>query len=195
MKKYLSILIIILFTTNCLYAQKLYVKSNILNWVFARPSLGIECQLTNTHSLGLHTSFGNTFWKTVNDRPYYQFQTATIDYNYTLVASKNNIYQFRLLCYVGYIKRKLYQEEIVDENSWLTIRIQDGRDFTGEAMRYGIGISNIVKPTKRFEIEQNLGFGFGKYFSQKDIYYPVQDYKAFVYPDFRFAINACYRIF
>ncbi len=195
MRNYLAVFIIIFITSKCVTAQHLYVKSNILNWVFARPSLDLEFQITNMHSLGIHTSIGNTFWKEVENRPYYQFQTASLDYNYTLISTKKDNYQLRLLCYVGMIKRQIYQQELVDEDSWLILRIQDGRDFTGKAMRYGIGISNVVKPTKRFAIEQNIGFGFGKYYSQQDIYYPVQDYRAFVYPDFRFAIHACYRIF
>ncbi|GBL35221.1 hypothetical protein EMGBS15_08160 [Filimonas sp.] len=196
MRKEIGMLFLLLFLQQeDSFSQHLYVKSNVLNWVFLRPSIGLEYTLDKHHSIGLHGSWGSTFWKKENDIPYYRFKTILIDYYQTVKASKNDRYQFRLMGYAGYIQRDIYKEEKLWESDWYVMRLKKGRNFSGEAIRLGVGISNVFRPGKRIAIEQNIGLGWGTYFSQTDTYYtPVKtNYTGFF--DVRFAINFCYAVF
>ena len=189
------LLIFFLFNRGNSAPQHFYVKSNILNWVFLRPSVGFEYLPDKKNSIGIHVSSGSTFWEKDGRKPYYKFNTALIDYNKTIHSSRNERYQFRMLGYAGYIHRDFYKEEKLWESGWYIMRIKKGRDFSGDAIRLGIGLSNVFKPCRRISFEQSFGLGWGTYFRQSDAYYTPSktNYPGFV--DVRFAINFCYSIF
>ena len=196
--KYLSCLLSILFLHVSVgngYSQHLYIKSNYLNWIFLRPSLGIEFMWNKKNSVGFHFSEGNSFWKKENKIPYYRFQTGVIDYYRIGLASKNNRYQLRVLAYAGYIQRKIYKEEKIFSSNWLTLQTKTGKDFSGDAFRFGLGLSNFFKPIKRIAVEQNIGLGYGYYFNQSETYYITPSKNSTGFIDFRFAMNFCYSIF
>lgn len=179
-------------------AQKLSIKTNTLNWILARPSLDIEAHLISKHSMATHYSSGLTFFHPGDgQRPTYSFQTITIDYFYQLVGTKNNKFKLRMLAYTGYIKRCIYDQEIKGSNFLFDIN-DLGRDFTGHALRFGMGTSCVLQLNNRFALEYNMGIGGGYYLRQQDVYYTnkVVEPAKFKsgYGDMRMAFNLCYRI-
>ena len=198
MKKSISTILFMCFVLSGV-TKPIYFKTNSLNWILARPSLDIETHLITKHSIGSHYSSGNTFFHPgIGQRPTYSFQTITFDYYYQLISSKNNRFSLRMLAYSGYIKRCIYDQEIKRSN--FLFNINDlGRDFTGHAIRFGIGTSCLFNIYKRFALEYNIGIGAGYYLSQQDTYYANNIVKApqfkSGYGDMRIALNLCYRIF
>lgn len=189
------ILFLMLCTNSQMNAQHLYVKSNVLNWVFARPSLGAEYKLTKNMALGIQGSWGNTFWQKESNRPYYTFRALLLDYYGVIKESKGKRYQFRGMVYGGWIERKIFQEEKNWSSDWLSFRTKNGRDFTGEAYRIGVGLSQVYSFSKRIRLEHSMGVGIGRYFKQKDLYYTDEKRTHIGFLDCRFSINFCYAIF
>lgn len=180
------------------FAQTLYLKTNILNSVFARPTLSIECQLKNKNALAINAAYGTSFFYKRDNKPYYSFKTITIDFFRTIYKSKK-VYIFRYFPYAGIIQRKIFQDEKTT-GEWPLSITRSGRDFNGLALRCGIGLSNFVNITSHISLEYNMGGGIGKYLAYKDTYnsnvvepntYHVIGY----FLDYRMALNFCYKIF
>ncbi|MBK7588733.1 MAG: hypothetical protein IPI22_10595 [Bacteroidetes bacterium] len=75
-----------------------------------------------------------------------------------------------MLAYTGYIKRCIYDQEIKGSNFLFDIN-DLGRDFTGHALRFGMGTSCVLQLNKRFAIEYNMGIGVGIIFDNKMLLY------------------------
>ena len=77
MKRILNIIIIILLSTICLTgtAQKIAVKSNLLGWATATPTLGAEIGLDDRWTLNTHIYYNpftfrdNRKWKHIRVQP------------------------------------------------------------------------------------------------------------------------------
>lgn len=199
--KFLHIILLnalVLIFTQVGYSQHLWVKTNVVNAIVARPSLDVDVQLHRQHSLSLHASSGVTWFYKKTHEPYYRFRTITLDYLPHLKHSKSDVYTLRGLVYAGLIERKIYRDEVKVE-PWYSLKNRKGRDFTGNAWRAGLGISNFFKAGKRISFEQQIGIGIGKYYKVRDEYYPVSEEPSrsfwIGYIDFRFALNVAVQLF
>lgn len=198
MKKYPTIIILLLLVYTNIYSQNLYVKTNVLNVVFARPTLSLEYQSKQNFAIAVNASYGTSFFYHRNTKPFYSFKTFTMDFFRTIYKSKK-VYAFRYFPYAGIIQRKIYQDEKTS-SEWPLNITRSGRDFTGLALRCGIGLSNFINLTSRISLEYNMGGGIGKYLSYKDIYYQgvaePKEYQVLGYfLDYRMSLNFCYKIF
>lgn len=193
-----AIIIVLLFIQSKGFSQKLYIKTNILNSVFARPTLSIEYQLNNKSAIAINAACGTSFFYKRDIKPFYTFKTITIDIIRTIYKSKK-VYAFRYFPYAGIIQRKIYQDEKTT-GEWPISITRNGRDFNGLAIRCGIGLSNFVNITSRISLEYNMGGGIGKYISFNDSYYtnvaePSPYHVIGYFLDYRMALNFCYKLF
>lgn len=192
-----NVLLVFIFT-QVGYSQHLWVKTNVVNAIVARPSLDVDVQFLPQHSIALHASSGVTWFYKKTHKPYYRFRTITLDYLPHLKHSKSDVYTLRGLVYAGLIERKIYRDEVKVE-PWYSLKNRKGRDFTGNAWRAGLGISNFFKAGKRISFEQQIGIGIGKYYKVRDEYYPVSEEPSRTfwigYIDFRFALNVAVQLF
>jgi len=207
-KKIMKYLILLVFITiqqlNPLYSQHILLKSNPLNLMFVYPSLDVEYQISHRNSIGIHNAMGTSYFNKPNEN-YYSYYTSCLDYFYNINGKENLKTKVRLVGYCGYINRRIQQDEkFLNDDSWLLFRVQRGRNFSGNAIRSGLGFSILSELSSKISIEENIGLGYGYYLKQNDIYYkdyylysasnpPVKFHSGFF--DFRFAINICYKLF